>query len=330
MPKLGYGYAHYPGSPSSLPSDISGLRLWLKADAGIVFNEDKLVSTWEDQSGNKNNFFAPEYSNGGIFTPNEINGKPSVFLNGEDAKYLISPNTLFDNLTSFSFIAVCRPPHGLAQTFLFTQPNYSSFLIRDPDPGIEVVIGGSTALISYYDFGIPNFFENAYHLNYIDATTGNGSAYQDGIQSAIPWVSQIVIFGAGTTTSNGTYTRTSRSNGYGPFYGPNGNSIYWDEAWFLFDSLSGGNTYSNSEFNFDSAWNVETGSSPAPSAYYTYSTINGDPILNPTGIVMPFSSGQYLILNFMFLSELLIYNKRLSTTERKQVEGYLNAKYAIY
>ena len=36
MPKIGYGYALYTGSPSSQPSDISGLSLWLKADAGVT------------------------------------------------------------------------------------------------------------------------------------------------------------------------------------------------------------------------------------------------------------------------------------------------------
>jgi hypothetical protein len=44
MPKLGYGYALYPGSPSSLPSDISGLGLWLKADAGVDTTTQKFVS----------------------------------------------------------------------------------------------------------------------------------------------------------------------------------------------------------------------------------------------------------------------------------------------
>jgi len=36
MPKLGYGYAHYSGFGSTLPNSISGLSLWLKADAGVV------------------------------------------------------------------------------------------------------------------------------------------------------------------------------------------------------------------------------------------------------------------------------------------------------
>ena len=44
MPKLGYGYALYPGSPSSLPSDISGLGLWLKADAGVDTTTQKFIS----------------------------------------------------------------------------------------------------------------------------------------------------------------------------------------------------------------------------------------------------------------------------------------------
>lgn len=44
MPKIGYGYALYTGSPSSQPSDISGLGLWLKADAGVDTTTQKFVS----------------------------------------------------------------------------------------------------------------------------------------------------------------------------------------------------------------------------------------------------------------------------------------------
>jgi hypothetical protein len=44
MPKSGYGYALYTGSPSSQPSDISGLSLWLKADAGVDTTTQSFVS----------------------------------------------------------------------------------------------------------------------------------------------------------------------------------------------------------------------------------------------------------------------------------------------
>ena len=85
MPKIGYGYALYTGSPSSLPSDISGLGLWLKADAGVSLSGSN-VTAWADQSGNNLNFSsltgvgqATEYPS---IVSSGIAGKPSMsFLN---------------------------------------------------------------------------------------------------------------------------------------------------------------------------------------------------------------------------------------------------------
>jgi len=50
------------------------------------------------------------------------------------------------------------------------------------------------------------------------------------------FISQIIISGAGTTTSNGTYTRAS--GGITTFNGPNGNTIYYISGaeWVLFDT----------------------------------------------------------------------------------------------
>lgn len=327
MPKLGYGYAHYSGSPSSLPSDISGLRLWLKADAGIVLNENKLVSVWKDQSGNKNDFFAPEGSDGSEFLTNQINGKPSVYANS-DVSVLQSPYTLFDSLNSFSFVAVCNPDYTSNQaSFFYTISNTGAFNIinADPEQGNLALYISNT--IGFNDSGI-NFFEPSYHINYVDATTANGSAYQDGKESVISYVNQIIISGAGTTSSNGTYTRTS--GGTAVFSGPSGNSIEWDgDYWLLYDSSAGDYTYKLASYIFDENWQIIEGfgESPAPTQSLAYGTT---PALNSSGIVLPFESGLSLICGSVYLSELLIYNKRLSTTERQQVEGYLNAKYAIY
>ncbi len=63
------------------PSNISGLKLWLKADAGITLNGAN-VSNWNDQSGNVFNsiqistVLQPTYLN------NVLNGKPSIHFNG--------------------------------------------------------------------------------------------------------------------------------------------------------------------------------------------------------------------------------------------------------
>jgi len=94
------------------------------------------------------------------------------------------------------------------------------------------------------------------------------------------FISQIIISGAGTTTSNGTYTRAS--GGLTTFTGPNGN--YIDSSggaeWALFDTQLydpdgedyGNNSYYTEDFANWSIAGENLGESPAPSGTITNST----------------------------------------------------------
>jgi len=61
-----------------LPSDISNLSVWFKADAGVTATGLN-VTAWADQSGNGNNAVA--YNNPQVIA-NALNGNPVVFFNG--------------------------------------------------------------------------------------------------------------------------------------------------------------------------------------------------------------------------------------------------------
>jgi len=84
------------------------------------------------------------------------------------------------------------------------------------------------------------------------------------------FISQIVISGAETTTSDGTYTRAS--GGTTSFSGPNGNTINFDSAdngllFFIYDADFGDTTYSLI-INYTSITSIgiSNGASPAPTA----------------------------------------------------------------
>jgi hypothetical protein len=63
---------------------------------------------------------------------------------------------------------------------------------------------------------------------------------------------------------------------------------------------------------------------------------NGSGVEMPLGTGISYDLGRYAYPNFstlyseMYLAEFIIYNKRLNSTERQQVQTYLNTKYAIY
>ena len=61
---------------------LSGLRLWLKADAGVTKDSSNLVSQWNDQSGN--NYIATQANNDTmpLWVDNVSNGKPFLRFNG--------------------------------------------------------------------------------------------------------------------------------------------------------------------------------------------------------------------------------------------------------
>jgi len=63
-----------------LPTDISGLILWLDASEGITKSSD-LVSQWDDQSGNSND--VAESTNKPTWTDSELNGLPAVVFGSD-------------------------------------------------------------------------------------------------------------------------------------------------------------------------------------------------------------------------------------------------------
>ena len=68
----------------ALPTEVPGLAVWLKADAGVQTNGSGAVTNWLDQSGNGRNAWQtnaserPQWVNGGV------GGKPVIRMDGTD------------------------------------------------------------------------------------------------------------------------------------------------------------------------------------------------------------------------------------------------------
>jgi hypothetical protein len=89
------------------------------------------------------------------------------------------------------------------------------------------------------------------------------------------YVNQIVLSGAGDSTSDGTYTRTA--GGFTMLTDSStGNFIAWDEnfpAWVLFDVTLGTVTYLNGDPDLAPSWSEYNGAVPAPSATNSTGTL---------------------------------------------------------
>lgn len=90
----------YPAAGVALNS-ISGLQLWLKADALALSNNDP-IGSWADSSTNGRDASASG-GNRPTFTTGVMNGKPAARCNGSSSKMTISGNATF--LISATFTA---------------------------------------------------------------------------------------------------------------------------------------------------------------------------------------------------------------------------------
>lgn len=64
------------------PTNITGCKLWLKADAGITKDGSDYVSSWADQSGNGNDATQGTGDYQPLWSGNTLNGKPVVVFDG--------------------------------------------------------------------------------------------------------------------------------------------------------------------------------------------------------------------------------------------------------
>ena len=72
------------------PDQLSGMQLWLKADAITGLNDGDLVSSWNDSSGNNNNATQANNTLEPIYKTGVINGYPTVRFDGSNDKLAVS------------------------------------------------------------------------------------------------------------------------------------------------------------------------------------------------------------------------------------------------
>ena len=83
------------------PYNIPGMKLWLRADAGVVKDGDNLVAEWQDQSGNDYHAEQGVQANKPLLVDVGVNGKPVLRFDGNQVmladfqQNFAQPNTFF-------------------------------------------------------------------------------------------------------------------------------------------------------------------------------------------------------------------------------------------
>jgi hypothetical protein len=179
------------GAPFS-PSDISGLSLWLKADAGVTLSGSN-VTAWADQSGNGNNFTANAGS--AIKANNIIGSNPSILFDGAN---LIGND-----------IVTAKTIYAVIKTLVTSAQQYAAILEVTGGSLYSAIDG--TEWGSYYGSGSPSGQTIPTETAAIIATLSD-----DGVSYELRRDGQLIVGsteGGGFTSRSAAYIGSNSSSG---------------------------------------------------------------------------------------------------------------------
>lgn len=254
-----------------LPSDISGLQLWLDAsEAKSLFSDTAgttlattdgtSIALWKDKSGNSRNLAQSTSGNRPVLKKAVVNSLDGIRFDGT--------NDYLDYATNI------RPSA------------YSVFVVVNKTTTSSVTFCGASD------------------------TAGNGHARYFEISSGFYATNDIgIITGNGTDNYRGLYTQNSA-----------GNLIVNNTPTVL--SMTSSVTGSGTTLEL-----FKNNSAPA-------TNVIGANITSVAAVNRNFAVGRLGDYNGSYLQgdiyEILIYNSALTTTQRQQVESYLNTKWKVY
>ena len=170
---------------------VTGLKLWLRADRGVVSSGGQ-VSSWQDQSGNNNTAVMPTAGRQPYYVTGALNGQPVLRFNG--AQSLGLTNIL--QLTQTTLFVVAKntrvPAYGFGMILgpANTSPNHQLRFNGDScvllvTPNIYSSCGGYTgvyhALSVRYDGATRSVYRDGSLVsNFSDSSTSAWQLYQVG------------------------------------------------------------------------------------------------------------------------------------------------------
>lgn len=102
------------------PEGITGMKLWLKADAITGLADGGSVSSWPDSSGLGHNAIQADSGRYPTYETNELNGKPVIRFNGTSQGMYVPDTTDLDATAGFSvFVVTTAQRSGANQVIVY-------------------------------------------------------------------------------------------------------------------------------------------------------------------------------------------------------------------
>ena len=208
------------GGPPTVP--MTGLKLWLKSDLGVLHDTNGEVRLWADQSGNNFDATLRGTTNQPHFVTGVLNGEPVVHFDGTGTGFVL-PNDLLNGFTAGEILVVLRSADPL---------NHSTHgLWNFNDAGNEFYLhGGDNGL--YETFGTRNRYGpitppvplNQFNLYNVSAAPGEWTLRYDG-EMATRYGTNTADFSAGGSS----FSLGSNLWGY-PFSGDIAELLLFDHV----------------------------------------------------------------------------------------------------
>lgn len=331
MPKLGLGLSlpQTRVAGGFTPKKLSGLSLWLKADAGVTETPETFISqvviNGADNTPTSNGTYTR--ASGGETQFNGPNGNyidwdgSNWYVNDSDVGQITYSNSTFD----FS---------GTWADLFGTLPVPTSITSTTPT-GNEIVSTWADQSGNNNNFSGGATFEGNY-INGKPAIYFNGTnSYLDSPSTLLDNFSEISLFGV-------WFIPSGQSN-KGVFGTSNYSNLEIVVAPDVIVRIRNGDysqTFITTGFSNLDEWTISylDAENESGVAYKNGQELIADPaaVQMPLASGVTYSLGRYAFPSFsglnaeMYLAEFIIYNRRLTTQERQQVEQYLNSKYQIY
>lgn len=100
------------------PMEVSGLQLWLKADAITGLSDGDPIASWADQSGEGNNAVQATAAKKPLYKTDVVNGEPVVRFDGTDDT-LVIPHVAGLNTETFTLFIVMAFTNEAADETIF-------------------------------------------------------------------------------------------------------------------------------------------------------------------------------------------------------------------
>jgi hypothetical protein len=188
-----------------LPIPLNGLKLWLKADAGVSLSGSN-VTAWADQSGQNNNLSVT--TTNPVFENNVINGKPAIKFDGGrlDGTDIVTAKTIYAVIKTLSFspsqyAAIVECTGGSLYSAI-SGNEWGSYFNLEISASNTLATSTSAIIASLSDNGIQYFFrKNGSQIR--TGTNGDGFYSRSALyigndgstgQPANVYVSEIIIY----------------------------------------------------------------------------------------------------------------------------------------